>query len=985
MVSMGLPYLNYSEYEHDTYYVKGTVNEDIKFIGELKKELGLNGVELDDELYRKLASGCDPKGNMLVQTGVRNTHEYKGKEVKNVSHRVGIDFTFSPDKSITLGALFSKDPRVRDAIREAHDKAVMSVANYIEKNLIQVRTLIKCTNEDGKEQKYFLRENTGNMLATAVTHYVSRDKDPQLHTHLVIYNFTKISQPTKYGFHYKAISNEKMVYNRALLNQIYDNELSYHLMQSELVVHRKYGRYTALSVDHKAVNFFSKRRKAILIAVEKLKEQFPVLPEGTLLGMAALKTRNPKDVEHLDLDKLMSVWKTEIETHKFRIEPETLTMSKNNANTPLWFVKLAIKNLLERVSTFNEQDVLSQAAEMSAGNHPYEKLLSAWKTLKKNHSLPQSEKKNYLVALGVFRGEMIFTTKEAYKSEKKIEGLYHELKEKQMPVVSRVRVLSRIENKPLTMGQKEAVQNILCGKSISVIQGYAGTGKTTMLREVKSLLKEYSSKEMIGLSFTGKAANVLNTEAGIDAMTIDGFDRSKTSLKNKVVVIDEASMLSTSHFLKVLNKIHRDTKIVLLGDFRQLQAIGPGNVFMNLIQLSNKNEVLFMKEIVRQKDDLYKGRYWKIAENMSTMQIQDAFKKLHEIGALKKVEEKPFEKMIADEYMNNRKALIVTPSNRDKDNINLEVRGRMLKDNLLVGNDHEFTVLRQKDITRTEQILWNYYSVGDVIRFNSSLPGQRNGDMEKVKEVHVDNLITVDKHGKEHKRNYYDICDNINLYSEESIHLAVGEKLTTTLNDNKLKVKNGETWTVSKIAGDEVTIKNKFKTVKINLEEYKHLDYGYAVTNFKAQGMTAEKVICYFDVAKEHMNKMNSVYVAATRGKKEISVYSNDFSKLVEQAQEVEIKKSIREVQADIQQEKKGIVNLSKDEWQKLWKKLEEAKEKEGVDDPLKYSLEAIRNFDIREYRINIQNMEKEMEKYFLKEKSQEKGKDNSQGREMSL
>jgi conjugative relaxase-like TrwC/TraI family protein len=985
MVSMGLPYLNYSEYEHDTYYVKGTVNEDIKFIGELMKELGLQGVDLNDELYRKLAAGCDPKGKMLVQTGVQNTHEYKGNEVKNASHRVGIDFTFSPDKSITLGALFSKDPRVRNAIRQAHDQAVMSVARYIEKNLIQVRSLIKVTDEDGKEKKYFLRENTGNMLATAVTHYVSRDKDPQLHTHLVIYNFTKISKPTKYGFHYKAISNEKMVYNRALLNQIYDNELSYHLMQNELMVHRKYGRYTALAVDQKAVDYFSKRRKSILTEVERLKVLYPYLPIGTLYGMSALKTRDKKDAEHLDLDKLMSVWKADIDTYQFRIEPEVLKMSKDKGNTPLWFVKLAIKNLLERVSTFNEQDVLTQAVKMSAGNHLYEKLVSAWKYLKKNYSLPETEKKNYLVALGEFRGEMVFTTKETYKNEKKIEGLYHELKEKQMPIVSRVRVLSRIENKPLTMGQKEAVLNILCGKRVSVIQGYAGTGKTTMLREVKSLLKQYSLKEMIGLSFTGKAANVMNTEAGIDAMTIDGFDRSQISLKNKVVVIDEASMLSTSHFLKVLNKMRRDTKVVLLGDFRQLQAIGPGNVFMNIIQLLRKNEVVFMKEIVRQREDLYKGKYLQIAEKMSTMQIQDAFKTMHEIGALKKVEEKPFEKMIADEYMEKRKSLIVTPSNRDKDIINLEVRGRMIKEKLLVGGDHEFSVLRQKDITRTEQVLWNYYSVGDVIRFNSNLPGQQNGEMEKVKEVQIDNVITLDKHGKEHSRNYYDICDNINLYSEEKIDLAVGDKLTTTLNDNMLKVKNGETWTVSKITGVEVTIKNKFKTVKLDLENYKFLDYGYAVTNFKAQGMTAEKVICYFDVAKEHMNKMNSVYVATTRGKKELSVYSNDFSKLVEQAQKTEIKKSIREVQADIQQEQKGIENLSKDEWSDFWKKLDKAKEMEGIDDPLKISQEAIRNYDLKEYRKSIQNIEKELGKDYLKEIYQEQDKDISQGREMSM
>ena len=76
---------------------------------------------------------------------------------------------------------------------------------------------------------------------------------------------------------------------------------------------------------------------------------------------------------------------------------------------------------------------------------------------------------------------------------------------------------------PLTAGQKEAVKLILGSKDRMVgVQGYAGTGKTTMLRRARGLL-EKKGYEVRGLAPSASAARTLEGEAGIGSETLQRF------------------------------------------------------------------------------------------------------------------------------------------------------------------------------------------------------------------------------------------------------------------------------------------------------------------------------------------------------------------------------------------------------------------------------------------------------------------------------
>ena len=139
---------------------------------------------------------------------------------------------------------------------------------------------------------------------------------------------------------------------------------------------------------------------------------------------------------------------------------------------------------------------------------------------------------------------------------------------------------------------------------ILVVNGYAGTGKTTAMASVIATLKEFQTKCVL-LAPTGRAAKVLSSYAGQPAFTIhkhiyrqksvggDGFGQF-TLFPNKdketLFIVDEVSLIgidagqqqSTSMFgsgnlledLVTFVRGGADCKVILVGDSAQLPPVG---------------------------------------------------------------------------------------------------------------------------------------------------------------------------------------------------------------------------------------------------------------------------------------------------------------------------------------------------------------------------------------------------------------------------
>ena len=139
---------------------------------------------------------------------------------------------------------------------------------------------------------------------------------------------------------------------------------------------------------------------------------------------------------------------------------------------------------------------------------------------------------------------------------------------------------------------------------ILVVNGYAGTGKTTAMSSVISVMKEFGTKCIL-LAPTGRAAKVLSSYAGQPAFTIhkhiyrqksvggDGFGQftlSPNKDKEALFIVDEVSLIGidsgqqqssaafgSGNLLEDLISFVRsgvECKVILIGDAAQLPPVG---------------------------------------------------------------------------------------------------------------------------------------------------------------------------------------------------------------------------------------------------------------------------------------------------------------------------------------------------------------------------------------------------------------------------
>ena len=166
----------------------------------------------------------------------------------------------------------------------------------------------------------------------------------------------------------------------------------------------------------------------------------------------------------------------------------------------------------------------------------------------------------------------------------------------------------------LTDKQKDFL-HVFNDNNITVLRGYAGTGKTASMKALCNML-DYYKIDFTLCAPTGKAAKVLSAQTGREAHTIhraikayvddfgetnvNDFTKEDTSIEG-VIIIDESSMMGVDILYFLLQTIVPSrTKIVFVGDDAQLPSVSPGNVFPDILNFSLIPQVA-LTEVLRQK------------------------------------------------------------------------------------------------------------------------------------------------------------------------------------------------------------------------------------------------------------------------------------------------------------------------------------------------------------------------------------------------
>jgi conjugative relaxase-like TrwC/TraI family protein len=575
----------------EDYYVSGGEPPG-HWTGSGAASLGLTGEVDPDQLYN-LFDGLSPDGSRSLFQKQR--HEGKA------SHRPGWDLTFSAPKSVS--ALWSQaSEENRQKVQAAHDSAVKAALEYLQETAAFTR----------RGSRGLLMEPAGLVVAM-FEHSTSRALDPQLHTHALVMNIGVRHDGTT-----GTISSLSLFLSKMVAGALYRAELAAQLEnQLGVPIERKRTWFEVSTVQKNLVEEFSKRRAAVQ---ESMQRKGVATPQAA--AVSALETREAK--EDVSRKELFAAWHDEGRRHGWTTPDADKLFG---AHRPFRDVgkesrlvnELVTKRLTHEVAHFSERDFVRYAAEESQcrGLSAKTVVAASGKHLRMSPDI---------VRLGIHHGEERYTTREMLELESSLIRHATALQANRrhiVPVQDVMHQLSQVGQ--LSLEQAQALWHITHETGgLAIVSGMAGTGKTTML-DVARAVWESQGFTVLGEALAARAASELREGAHMESATIAkllyDIERGKNKLNSQtVVVVDEAGMVATPD-MERLTRLANDAgaKLVLIGDERQLQPIGPGAPFLELGARFGRSE---LSEIIRQNEAWARQAVKDVADGNATAALE---------------------------------------------------------------------------------------------------------------------------------------------------------------------------------------------------------------------------------------------------------------------------------------------------------------------------------------------------------------------------
>lgn len=848
-VSTGAAAASYYQDAND-YYQKD--HDPSCWQGDGARRLGLEG-EVDAAIFRNLLDGKMPDGSQI-----QNAAE---------GRRGGTDFTFSAPKSVSMQGLVGGDQN----LIAAHERAVARTLEYAQ-GLAAYRA-----TEQGVTQ----REASGNLIVASFRHDLSRAQDPNLHTHAVVLNATQ-----RLDGEWRALEQTAFYHQKMLMGAMYRTELALEVQKLGYGVRLTHadGRFELAHIDAKQVEAFSSRSQEIEAALAtkgKTREQASAREKE----VANLSTRDKK-IE-VDRQALHKSWQDKSREYGVNYQPDlewAASTTQSRVAAASMAVAYAIEHTTERQAVVSQATLVRAALEHGTGRTDLAAIQA--ELLRQTHN-----------GALIVNGER-YTTDAAQQREREMLDVAARGRGAVPAIMSERQAEQALATSRLNDGQRAAVTLVTTtSERVVAIQGAAGSGKTTMLREAKELA-EAQGYRVQGLAPSAAAAREL-TKAGIASQTLAAFQaQARTGLNDKtVLLVDEAGMVAVKDMHQVLRAAEASqARVVLIGDVQQLKAVEAGRPFAQLQEARIAR--VEMGEIQRQNDACLKHAVELAAKGNVEHSLVVLSKHIHQID-----DDRERYARIAQDYaalapQARADTLVVAGTHFARTAINNNVRAELG----LVGKGIEVATLTRNDLTHAQARMSLSYQPGDVIETKKSYEslGLQRGELARVIEGST-GTVRLERADGQQVQWRPALQTNMIAYRETMRELTVGDQVRFTANDHARMVINGDRATVIAVDGEQQTVtlqKMDGSGITLDTNHPLHLDHGYCSTVHAAQGQTADRVLIEADTQSATANE-SAFYVAISRARSELTIYTDDKALLPEVMGREDIKHAALDVQRD--------------------------------------------------------------------------------------
>ncbi len=402
-----------------------------------------------------------------------------------------------------------------------------------------------------------------------------------------------------------------------------------------------------------------------------------------------------------------------------------------------------------------------------------------------------------------------FTTQEMLDIEKRMMQHSSKLINKMGHGIHPISYDEGLKNRELSNEQRNAYDHLLAFGDLKCVIGYAGTGKSYLLGAAREAW-EHDGYQVLGATLAGIAAENLTASSGIESRTIASrmyyWERGEQLLTSAdILVIDEAGMLGSRQMEQLLKYVHEARAKIVL--IGDPQQLQAIEAGAPFRAITEQVGFVELTEIRRQEHEWQRDATKEFARGKieAGLNYYQTHDNIHEFET-QAVAKKAMVELWNDARMTDKEPIQIMLSYTRKDAAELNDMARSIR--------------------------------------------------KSQHELGEDYLLKTVKGHKEFAQN---------------------DRIYFLKNDRDLGVKNGSLGTIEKIEGNQLTIKldkdnsqsSQNSRITFNLDQYNHIDHGYAATIHKAQGVTVNRT---YLLASRHMDS-HATYVAMSRHRQSADLF----------------------------------------------------------------------------------------------------------------
>ena len=554
------------------YYTAGEEPDGVWF--NPKGLLGLaDGGKVDSSDFHRLYNGFAPNGGgKLTQNA--------GSERRSA----GLDLTFSADKSVS--ALWAvADPELRSKIERAHNDAARVA---LEETVLRHCAYTRIRNRDGE-----IEVLSADIAVAMFQHGTSRDNDPQMHTHCVIFNAARTHRDGKY----RALHQHPVYTWMKAAGAVYRNTLAWSLQGRLGIRMEQYGKdgeFTRIAgMPGDLIGHWSKRRAAIIEAAREM--GFTVEGNAPRAAAANKITRAGKSPDN-DPEIRHGRWRSEAEGY---VEREALIASLLGKAEEITQEQIrALTEVLEDLpyrltreeAVFRLPDIVERVGNATAGLLNRDAVATS---IERVLLSPEVVRLTRPPRSAEGRADMahtrLYSTRHNLQMEMEVRDMAAGMAAGTGYSLSAQAIGAKVAGLlaagyPLSEEQITAIRTVTSSEGrVAIIEGAAGSGKTTTLRPIADLYREHG-QSIIATAVAWRTAVALGNDVDARPFCVDKLLRlaARAGIEidgDTTIIVDEAGMLSTRQAHHILRLSERyGAKIVFAGDTQQQQPVeaGPG-------------------------------------------------------------------------------------------------------------------------------------------------------------------------------------------------------------------------------------------------------------------------------------------------------------------------------------------------------------------------------------------------------------------------